>query len=106
MAVTTFRALALPVLLLLGLALVACEKDNSIIAEEQIRQSQEGCPEGCEIPPPGCLIKGNVSAQGNRFYHVLNGFYYEGIVIQPENGERWFCTEAEALNNGWIKSFR
>jgi hypothetical protein len=98
--------LALPAVLLLGLAFVGCEKNNAIIAEEQIRESQQGCPDGCEVPPPGCDIKGNVSAQGNRFYHVPGGFYYDGIVIQIENGERWFCTEAEAVNNGWIKSFR
>ena len=99
-------SLLLPAMLTLGLALAACEKNNDIVAQEQINDSRVGCPEGCELPPPGCAIKGNISEQGNRCFHVPRGYYYDGIVIQTEQGERWFCTEAEALDNGWIKSFR
>lgn len=98
--------LVVPGVLLLGTLLVACEKNNDIVAQEQIKENQSGCPRGCEVPPPGCAIKGNISAEGNRFYHVPGGYYYDGIVMQIDKGERWFCSEAEAVNNGFTKSFR
>jgi hypothetical protein len=66
-----------------------------------------GCPSGCDEPTPGCVIKGNISFRtGERIYHLPGQQYYERTVIQPEQGERWFCTEAEAQANGWRKSRR
>ena len=82
----------------------ACEKDNDIVAQEQIRRSRTGCPEGCVEFRPGCEIKGNISDMGNKFFHLPGGRYYDGIVIEPEQGERWFCSEAEAVENGWRPS--
>jgi hypothetical protein len=32
--------------------------------------------------------------------------YYEQTKVSPEYGERWFCTDAEALANGWRKALR
>jgi micrococcal nuclease len=63
-----------------------------------------GCAGGCVTPPPGCLIKGNINAEGEKIYHVPGGKYYEQTVIDPEKGERWFCSEAEAVAAGWRKS--
>lgn len=64
-----------------------------------------GCPQGCTTPPPGCLIKGNISSgSGEKIYHVPGQRYYEQTRIDPNNGERWFCTEEEAIANGWRKS--
>jgi len=66
-----------------------------------------GCPQGCVTPPPGCAIKGNVSqSTREKIYHVPGGEFYDATVIDPSRGERWFCTEAEALANGWRKSLR
>jgi hypothetical protein len=65
---------------------------------------QEGCPEGCEIPPPGCDIKGNISKTGEKIYHVLGQRWYDETKINPGKGEAWFCTEAEARANGWRKA--
>ena len=65
------------------------------------------CPEGCETRQPGCVIKGNISLRtGERIYHVPGGDYYDKTEISPEKGERWFCTEEEAVENGWRKSKR
>ena len=65
------------------------------------------CPEGCTSPPAGCAVKGNISqTTGEKIYHVPGGAFYEATVINPASGERWFCTEAEALANGWRKSLR
>jgi len=52
------------------------------------------------------LIKGNVSSGGEKIYHVPGGYYYDDTVIDTAKGERWFCTEAEAVAAGWRKSSR
>lgn len=65
-----------------------------------------GCPNGCTFHPPGCDIKGNISYEGEKIYHVPGGEFYDACVIKPEFGERWFCTEQEAINNGWRKSLK
>ncbi|MBI3241016.1 MAG: FecR domain-containing protein [Chloroflexi bacterium] len=62
---------------------------------------------GCPYHPPGCDIKGNVSFNtGEKIYHVPGGEFYDATVINPDFGERWFCTEDEAIANGWRKSQR
>ena len=96
-------ALLFAMLALLSLA-VACEKNNDIVAQEQIQQAKDACPKGCQIPPPGCTIKGNISAGGNKIYHLQSQQSYAGIRIQVDKGERWFCSEPEAINNGFRKS--
>jgi hypothetical protein len=64
-----------------------------------------GCPNGCTYHPDGCDIKGNISiATGEKIYHVPGGEFYDACVISPDYGERWFCTEQEAIDNGWRKS--
>lgn len=65
---------------------------------------QGACPEGCEVPPVGCLIKGNISSE--HIYHIPGQQHYEDTVITPSRGERWFCTEDEAIANGWRKAQR
>lgn len=64
-----------------------------------------GCPTGCISPPPGCNIKGNVNRKtGDRVYHLPGQKHYDEVTIEPEAGERWFCTEDEAQASGWRKS--
>lgn len=59
------------------------------------------------IPKPGCNIKGNISIEtGNRLYHLPGMEDYESTRISPEHGERWFCTEREAIAAGWRKAPR
>jgi endonuclease YncB( thermonuclease family) len=50
--------------------------------------------------PGECAIKGNISGSG-RLYHVPGGRHYDRTTIDPTQGERWFCTEAEAEAAGW-----
>lgn len=65
------------------------------------------CPDGCETPPPGCVIKGNISQNsGERIYHLPGQMHYEETRINPAQGERWFCTEAEAQSAGWRRAQR
>lgn len=54
-----------------------------------------------------CNIKGNISMKtGSKIYHLPGMKYYESTVINPASGERWFCTESEAIANGWRKAPR
>ncbi|WP_080511778.1 thermonuclease family protein [Mesorhizobium japonicum] len=55
---------------------------------------------------PGCNIKGNISASGERIYHLPGQKYYAVTVISQNKGERWFCSEAEAVAAGWRRSKR
>ncbi|MDJ0658866.1 MAG: hypothetical protein QNJ42_05185 [Crocosphaera sp.] len=60
------------------------------------------------IPPnPRCNIKGNISVStGKKLYHVPGQQDYEKTVITTEKGERWFCSEQEAIRAGWTKAPR
>lgn len=68
------------------------------LVEQPASQAQE---------PSDCLIKGNISINtGERIYHVPGGQYYGRTKISLAKGERWFCTEEEALAAGWRPSKR
>lgn len=55
-----------------------------------------------EEAPDSCRIKGNISREsGDRIYHAPWSPHYNRTRISVEHGERWFCTEAEALAAGW-----
>jgi endonuclease YncB( thermonuclease family) len=53
--------------------------------------------------PEGCPIKGNVS-RGQRVYVLPWAQDYERVKISSRRGERWFCSEDEALAAGWKPS--
>ena len=51
-------------------------------------------------PNQNCAIKGNISS-GGRIYHLPGQEHYIRTRINPANGERWFCSRAEAEAAGW-----
>ncbi|MDO8504094.1 MAG: thermonuclease family protein [bacterium] len=51
-----------------------------------------------------CTIKGNISSSGEKIYHMPGQRYYEQTKIEENKGERWFCSENEAIDSGWRKS--
>ena len=53
--------------------------------------------------PAGCAIKGNVSRHG-QIYHVPWSAWYDKVSIDEARGERWFCSEDEAVKAGWRPS--
>ncbi len=54
---------------------------------------------------PDCSIKGNISiSSGKELYHLPGMEDYESTNIEAVHGERWFCTEAEAISKGWVKA--
>ena len=59
-------------------------------------------PQNVNSPTPQtCRIKGNVSNSGERYYHCPNFPSYSQTVVNPSEGDRWFCTEAEAISAGF-----
>jgi micrococcal nuclease len=61
-------------------------------------------PEAAATSSPSsaaCLIKGNISSDGEKIYHVPGQRYYDETKIDTGKGERWFCTRADAEAAGW-----
>jgi len=94
-------------------------------AQKEARVEQRGLWQACRsgetastttaqsaLPPrsnfsalsPVCSIKGNINARGEKIYHTVGCSYYEKTVIEESKGERWFCSEEEALQAGWRKA--
>jgi len=48
-----------------------------------------------------CLIKGNINSKGSRIYHIPGSTSYDATKIDTSTGERWFCTEYDAIQAGW-----
>lgn len=59
-----------------------------------------------QTAPNGCDIKGNISADGKRIYHLPGQSFYRSTRISEAKGERWFCTEAAARMAGWRRARR
>lgn len=51
-------------------------------------------------PRQGCVIKGNVTRNGH-IYHVPWSPWYGRVKVDQARGERWFCSEDEAIAAGW-----
>ncbi|HTK04571.1 MAG TPA: thermonuclease family protein [Candidatus Eisenbacteria bacterium] len=54
--------------------------------------------------PSACDIKGNISSSKEKIYHVPGCGSYNQTVIDTSAGERWFCSEQEAVAAGWRKA--
>ena len=55
-------------------------------------------------PITGCRIKGNISRNGTRIYHMPGQHDYDRTRITETKGERWFCSEDEAQAAGWRRA--
>ncbi len=53
-----------------------------------------------QAAPGDCPIKGNISGSG-KIYHAPYSKSYAKTRIDESKGERWFCSEADALTAGW-----
>ena len=56
-------------------------------------------------PSDGCRLRGNISRNG-RIYHLPGQQHYDRTDIDEDEGERWFCSEAEAQAAGWRRAKR
>ena len=80
------------------IVVVALSIDRCVPVTDLWRSSNESFPEGCRI-------KGNISLNGERIYHVPGGEWYDETRIDRSRGERWFCSENEAQAAGWRKAY-
>ncbi|MBR2600749.1 thermonuclease family protein [Candidatus Saccharibacteria bacterium] len=64
----------------------------------------EETKEEMETTTDYCVIKGNINNKGEKIYHMPGQQYYNQTQIDTSQGERWFCSEAEAQAAGWRKS--
>lgn len=54
--------------------------------------------------PGSCSIKGNIGSTGEKIYHIIGCGSYIKTVIDESKGEKYFCSEQEALSAGWRKA--
>lgn len=54
---------------------------------------------------PNCIIKGNISEKGYGKTYLIPGCdNYSRVKVDVKKGEKYFCTEAEALDEGFRKA--
>ncbi|HUF53659.1 MAG TPA: thermonuclease family protein [Dehalococcoidia bacterium] len=81
-----------------------CAETPTVLAGGQPVAGGETCDYSGTSEP---VIKGNISQNtGERIYHVPGQENYGPTRINEGAGERWFCTESEAVSAGWRKSLR
>lgn len=64
-------------------------------------QAARHAPVATQPAPGGCQIKGNISRQGKKIYHVPGQRDYARTSIDTSRGERMFCSPADAVRAGW-----
>jgi hypothetical protein len=52
----------------------------------------------------GCVVKGNLDKDDVRWYHLPGFRHYDQIVMRLDLGDKWFCSEAEAIKAGFEKA--
>ena len=65
------------------------------------QQAARQIPVAAPPMPGGCRIKGNISRQGKKIYHVTGQRDYERTSTDLSRGERMFCSPEEAMRAGW-----
>lgn len=61
------------------------------------------CRDGCETPPPGCVVKGDIETGGERFFYLPNDEGYGNVRVEIAKGDRWFCALTDAQAAGWTR---
>lgn len=80
------------------------EEDQSTKEDSEIEENQDSTPPTIVQEVVDCVIKGNIASDGEKIFHVPGCASYSRTIIDESKGERWFCTEQEALNAGWRKA--
>lgn len=73
------------------------DNQNLLCGEGEV----EGPPEASNDVWEDCVIKGNINSSGDKIFHSLESPSYNVTKINTLRGERWFCSEADALAAGW-----
>jgi len=93
-----------------GLATFRGDKDRKELLEasayarnNNIGVNSAVCTQMENLKNPKCNIKGNTTSE-KKFYRLPNCGKYSNTKIQLHLGDKWFCTEKEALAAGFTKS--
>jgi len=63
------------------------------------------CDDFNNSPPHNCLIKGNISfTSKEKIFHSPGCDSYKKTIINQNEGEKWFCSEDDAIKAGWRKA--
>jgi len=90
-----------------GLAVVWGDTSDEIeLAEIESVAAKRGIwSSECTSAREGCEIKGNFhKGTKDKVYHLPNCYNYKQVNINPNESDRWFCTEEEAEAAGFVKS--
>lgn len=75
------------------------------IAPEVIPAEEVGEVVPEPLPTPPCVVvKGNISRDGRKLYHVEGMANFNTVKIDEAAGERFFCSPAEAEAAGWVRA--
>ncbi len=77
---------------------------GAVCAEPSVSKSATPVVSPITDPSASCVVKGNINLDDVRIYHLPGCQSYHQTVINEAAGERWFCSEAEALEAGWRKA--
>ena len=82
-----------------GLATTAPAQPAPTASAPAVKPS--AAPSASTSEPGACSIKGNINSDGEKIAHRPGDSAYERTKISTGKGERWFCSESEALAAGW-----
>lgn len=83
-------------------------QDSLLLVAQNARKNKIGiysekCTQLENLDNPKCNIKGNIRPP-NNFYHIVGCEQYKNTQVQLYLGDKWFCSEKEAIKAGFIKS--
>lgn len=71
---------------------------------QKLHTFDRDCGNGHSTASDGKPIKGNINRKGEKIYHIPGASKYDATKIDESKGERWFCSEDEAIAAGWRAS--
>ena len=74
------------------------------VCDDYISTATSGTASSNQPLNPNCKIKGNISAKGEKIYHLPGQKYYNQTRVDEDAGEKYFCSERDASAAGWRKS--
>lgn len=96
-----------------GLWGATCQKTTSGAVKKPTNSTATPSSPVSTVTPPAatsipsnnsCTIKGNISSSKEKIFHVPGCQSYSKTVIDESAGEKWFCSESEAIQAGWRKA--
>lgn len=81
-----------------------CQYNGTASASSAKSQSKAISSAASSTPATSCVIKGNISSTNEKIYHLPGCGSYSATQIDTSAGERWFCSEQEAIAAGWRKA--